>query len=329
MIKQLIGKLFFIWCLGYVYSCSAQEAAISYANEIKQEDLKELLYVYASDYFEGRKTGTPGQRRATDFLRHFYKSHQISAAKGTVDYYQNMKLRVDNQYVDSQNVVAIIEGDELPEEYLVLSSHLDHLGMKEGKIYNGADDDGSGTVALLEIAAAFQKAKSEGHGPKRSIIFLHVTGEEKGLLGSKYYTENPLYPLEKTFTNLNVDMIGRIDPKRSNPNPNYIYLIGSDRLSQDLHQLSENVNTTYSKLELDYTFNDENDPNDFYTRSDHYNFAEKQIPVIFYFSGTHEDYHKPTDTASKINYGLLEARTKLIFYTAWEIANKEQSIQLD
>lgn len=329
MIKQLIGKLFFIWCLGYVYSCSAQEAAISYANEIKQEDLKELLYVYASDYFEGRKTGTLGQRRATDFLRHFYKSHQISAAKGTVDYYQNMKLRVDNQYVDSQNVVAIIEGDELPEEYLVLSSHLDHLGMKEGKIYNGADDDGSGTVALLEIAAAFQKAKSEGHGPKRSIIFLHVTGEEKGLLGSKYYTENPLYPLEKTFTNLNVDMIGRIDPKRSNPNPNYIYLIGSDRLSQDLHQLSENVNTTYSKLELDYTFNDENDPNDFYTRSDHYNFAEKQIPVIFYFSGTHEDYHKPTDTASKINYGLLEARTKLIFYTAWEIANKEQSIQLD
>ena len=329
MIKQLIGKLFFIWCLGYVYSCSAQEAAISYANEIKQEDLKELLYVYASDYFEGRKTGTPGQRRATDFLRHFYKSHQISAAKGTVDYYQNMKLRVDNQYVDSQNVVAIIEGEELPEEYLVLSSHLDHLGMKEGKIYNGADDDGSGTVALLEIAAAFQKAKSEGHGPKRSIIFLHVTGEEKGLLGSKYYTENPLYPLEKTFTNLNVDMIGRIDPKRSNPNPNYIYLIGSDRLSQDLHQLSETVNATYSKLELDYTFNDENDPNDFYTRSDHYNFAKKQIPVIFYFSGTHEDYHKPTDTASKINYDLLEARTKLIFYTAWEIANKEQSIQLD
>lgn len=329
MIKQLIGKLFFIWCLGYVYSCSAQEAAISYANEIKQEDLKELLYVYASDYFEGRKTGTPGQRRATDFLRHFYKSHQISAAKGTVDYYQNMKLRVDNQYVDSQNVVAIIEGEELPEEYLVLSSHLDHLGMKEGEIYNGADDDGSGTVALLEIAAAFQKAKSEGHGPKRSIIFLHVTGEEKGLLGSKYYTENPLYPLEKTFTNLNVDMIGRIDPKRSNPNPNYIYLIGSDRLSQDLHQLSETVNATYSKLELDYTFNDENDPNDFYTRSDHYNFAEKQIPVIFYFSGTHEDYHKPTDTASKINYDLLEARTKLIFYTAWEIANKEQSIQLD
>lgn len=329
MIKQLIGKLVFIWCLGYVYSCSAQEAAISYANEIKQEDLKELLYVYASDYFEGRKTGTPGQRRATDFLRHFYKSHQISAAKGTVDYYQNMKLRVDNQYVDSQNVVAIIEGEELPEEYIVLSSHLDHLGMKEGEIYNGADDDGSGTVALLEIAAAFQKAKSEGHGPKRSIIFLHVTGEEKGLLGSKYYTENPLYPLEKTFTNLNVDMIGRIDPKRSNPNPNYIYLIGSDRLSQDLHQLSETVNATYSKLELDYTFNDENDPNDFYTRSDHYNFAEKQIPVIFYFSGTHEDYHKPTDTASKINYDLLEARTKLIFYTAWEIANKEQSIQLD
>ena len=329
MIKHTFNKLYLNLFIVIAYSCSAQETAIQYANEIKQEDLKELLYVYSSDFFEGRKTGTPGQKRATDFLRHFYKSHRINAAKGTLDYYQNMELLIDNQYVDSQNVVAIVEGDELPEEYLVISSHLDHLGMKEGVIYNGADDDGSGTVALLEMAAAFQKAKSEGHGPKRSIIFLHVTGEEKGLLGSEYYTENPLYPLNNTIANLNVDMIGRIDPKRDNPNPNYIYLIGSDRLSQDLHQVSESVNATYSKLELDYTFNDENDPNDFYTRSDHYNFAEKQIPVIFYFSGTHEDYHKPTDTASKINYDLLEARTKLIFYTVWEIANKEKSIQLN
>jgi Zn-dependent M28 family amino/carboxypeptidase len=122
--------------------------------------------------------------------------------------------------------------------------------------------------------------------------------------------------------------VGRLDPKRENPNPNYVYLIGSDRLSQELHDLSEAVNTKYTQLELDYTFNAEDDPNRFYFRSDHYNFAKKNIPIIFYFNGTHADYHKPTDTADKINYPVLAKRTKLIFHTAWELANREARIQL-
>ena len=321
--KQLLVIFLF-----FLISCRAQDQSLQYAKEIQDEDLRSLLYVYASDYFEGRRTGTVGQRRATDFLRHFYQSHQIEAAKGTDDYYQNMKLPVDGAKVETQNVVAIIPGEQLPNEYIIISSHLDHLGMRNGEIFNGADDDGSGTVALLEIAAAFQKAKKEGNGPKRSIIFLHVTGEEERLLGSKYYTKNPLYPLAKTVANLNVDMIGRVDPKRDNPDPNYIYLIGADRLSQELHNLSEMINTKYSQLELDYTFNDENDPNNFYTRSDHYNFANKNIPIIFYFNGTHQDYHKASDTAEKINYELLKKRTQLIFHTAWELANMEKRIQL-
>jgi len=321
--KQLLGLPLF-----FFISCAAQNQSLQYAKEIQQDDLKSLLYVYASDYFEGRRTGTIGQRRASDFLRHFYQSHQIEAAKGTDDYYQNMELQVDGIKVKTQNVVAIIPGNQLPNEYIVLSSHLDHLGMKKGVIFNGADDDGSGTIALLEIAAAFQKAKKEGNGPKRSVVFLHVTGEEENLLGSKYYTNNPLYPLAQTIANLNVDMIGRIDPKRNNPNPNYIYLIGADRLSQELHDLSELINTKYSQLELDYTFNDENDPNNFYTRSDHYNFAKKNIPIIFYFNGTHEDYHKASDTPEKINYELLQKRTQLIFHTAWELANRKNRIQL-
>ncbi|EDP94630.1 M28 family peptidase [Kordia algicida OT-1] len=231
--------------------------------------------------------------------------------------------------VSSENVVAIIKGSEKPEEYIVISAHLDHEGVKNGEIYNGADDDGSGTVAMLEIAEAFRKAQKEGNGPKRSIVFLHVTGEEKGLLGSRYYTDNPIFPLEQTVCDLNIDMIGRIDPKRTEGDRNYIYLIGSDKLSTELHNISEEVNKKYTNIELDYTFNDENDPNRYYYRSDHYNFAKNNIPVIFYFNGTHDDYHKPSDTVEKINYDLLENRTRLIFHTAWELANRDKRIVAD
>lgn len=300
-----------------------------FAASITAKELKENLYVYASDYFQGRETGTVGQRRAVDFLQNFYSTHGIEEAKGTDNYTQPMKLNIKGAEVETENVAAIIKGSKFPEEYIVISSHLDHIGIKKGKINNGADDDGSGTVALLEIAEAFKMAADAGQGPKRSLIFLHVTGEEKGLLGSKYYTNNPLYPLAQTMINLNVDMIGRTDPKREDKDPNYIYLIGADRLSQDLHDISEAVNTKYTQFKLDYTFNDEKDPNRFYYRSDHYNFAKNNIPVIFYFSGTHEDYHKPGDTPDKIMYDLLAKRTQLIFYTAWELANRTVKIRLN
>ncbi len=230
--------------------------------------------------------------------------------------------------VTSHNVLAHIKGRELPNEYIVISAHLDHIGRDGDKINNGADDDGSGTVALLEIAEAFKAAADKGIYPKRSILFLHVTGEEKGLLGSDYYTLNPTISLENTVANLNIDMVGRTDPERVG-DPNYIYLIGSDKLSTELHELSEEVNKDCCNVALDYKFNDENDPNRFYYRSDHYNFARFDIPIIFYFNGTHDDYHQPTDTPDKIEYDLLENRTRLIFYTAWEIANRENRIVVD
>ena len=235
----------------------------------------------------------------------------------------------DSEDVISENVVAYIKGSEKPNEILVISAHLDHEGVKDGEIYNGADDDGSGTVAIVEIAKAFKQAADAGHGPKRSILFLHVTAEEKGLLGSQYYTDvEPIFPLENTVANLNIDMIGRTDPKREGER-NYIYLIGSDKLSTELHNISEEVNQKYANVVLDYKFNDDNDPNRFYYRSDHYNFAKNNIPVIFYFNGTHADYHKPTDTPDKIEYDLLENRTRLIFYTAWELANRADRIVVD
>ena len=123
-------------------------------------------------------------------------------------------------------------------------------------------------------------------------------------------------------------MIGRIDETHKD-NPNYLYLIGSDKLSQDLHDISEEANEKFTQIALDYTFNDDNDPNRFYYRSDHYNFAKNNIPVIFYFNGTHEDYHRISDTPDKINYDLLALRTKLIFHTAWSLVNGENRPKLN
>lgn len=228
----------------------------------------------------------------------------------------------------SSNVLGYIEGTDKKDELVVITAHYDHIGVNGEEINNGADDDGSGTVASLEIAEAFMKAKQEGVGPRRSVLIMTVSGEEKGLLGSKFYTDNPIFPLENTVADLNIDMIGRIDEQHEG-NDNYIYLIGSDRLSADLHNLSEEVNKKCCGIELDYTYNDENDPNKFYYRSDHYNFAKNNIPVIFYFSGVHEDYHRPTDTPDKILYPKLANVTKLIFYTAWELANQDERIMLD
>ncbi len=480
---------------------------VKYAQTITEEELKEHLYTYASDEFEGRETGKPGQKKAVEYLKGQYEAMGISAAKGNGDYFQKVPLEVSkvpqgdmtigntifqlgediltfsaasgdyngivyagfgveengysdysgidvvgklvlikagepldingnyvvsgtreksawsnmseampkklelavekgalgvlyydttnfprykryfnymktnnsgrmqlaadsndnfmiilnkksaqalktdiekdaaakplpvkvkltitsgNDAVDSENVVAVLKGTEMPDEYVVISSHLDHIGVTaDGQINNGADDDGSGSVALLEIAEAFKEALKAGEGPKRSIVFLHVTGEEKGLLGSRYYTDiEPIFPLSQTVANLNIDMIGRIDPNRIG-NRNYVYLIGSDKLSTELHNLSEEVNAKYANLELDYKYNDENDLNRFYYRSDHYNFAKNNIPIIFYFNGTHADYHQPGDTPDKINYDLLQNRTRLVFHTAWEVANRENKIVVD
>ena len=229
-----------IFLLALNYSCSQESNSIKYSNTITEENLKDLLYVYASDEFEGRETGEKGQKLAVEFLREFYKENKIAPAENTEDYFQKLRLKLRGKvdWVESENVAAIIKGSEKPNEFIVLTAHLDHVGKRGEDIYNGADDDGSGSMALLEIAQAFKIAVKDGFRPKRSIIFLHVTGEEKGLLGSKYYVENPLYPLEQTIVNLNVDMIGRVDPQRELKNTDYIYLIGSDRLSTQLHEVS-------------------------------------------------------------------------------------------
>jgi hypothetical protein len=240
----------------------------------------------------------------------------------------SFKAERTTEEVMTENVLGFLEGTDKKDEVLVVTAHYDHLGKQDNVIYHGADDDGSGTSAVLEIAQAFSEAKKKGNGPRRSILFMTVTGEEKGLLGSEYYTDHPVLPLRQTVANLNIDMIGRVDDAHLD-NENYIYVIGSDKLSQDLHQLSEKANNDYSNLALDYTYNDENDPNRFYYRSDHYNFAKNNVPIIFYFNGVHADYHRPTDTIEKIAFDKMTAITKLVFFTAWEVANREERIKLD
>lgn len=239
-----------------------------------------------------------------------------------------MTVRTTARKITGENVLGYIEGTDLKDELVIITAHYDHLGKTEKGIYYGADDDGSGTVSLMEIAEAFVVAKNQGYKPRRSILIMPVSGEEKGLLGSEYYSENPVFPLEKTVADLNIDMIGRVD-KAHEGNFNYVYIIGSDYLSQDLHDINEKMNKAYSNLELDYTYNDRNDPNRFYYRSDHYNFARKGIPVIFYFTGVHEDYHKMTDTMDKLNYDKMAKIARHIFYTAWELANADKRPQVD
>ena len=247
-------------------------------------------------------------------------------------YNTDLQININKTTINLQStdVIGVMPGIEKPNEYIFITAHYDHLGMRDSIIYYGADDDGSGTTSVLQIAQAFAAARDKGYKPKRSIVFMTVSGEEKGLWGSEYYTNHPLFSLDSTSVDLNIDMVGRIDPARNyGDSTNYVYTIGEDKLSSDLMRISDSINNLYTHLELDRKFNDPKDPNRFYYRSDHYNFARKGVPIIFYFNGTHADYHQPTDTVDKINFELMSKRVKLVFYTAWEMANRKAMLKRD
>lgn len=262
----------------------------------------------------------------------FGSAKSNAAAFKPVKIKANIEARMAKEVrtLEGSNVVGFIEGSDpvLKDEYVIITAHYDHLGGSGDVIYNGADDNASGTSGVIAIANAFAKAKAAGIGPKRSVVCMLVSGEEKGLLGSRFYVEFPLFPLRNTVANINIDMIGRVDNRHAN-NPNYVYVIGSNRLSTELHEINEFANAVHTQLELDYKYNDPKDPNRFYERSDHYNFAERGIPAIFYFNGTHADYHKPTDTAEKINVEAAAKRAQLAFYTAWDLTNRPSRITVD
>jgi len=293
-------------------------------------------------YYEGAQTGLVSKKDEAIFYispklaTQLFNGKNLSESLQRVGKTTHHKINIQGAYKEkiefvSENVLGFLEGTDKKDEIVVITAHYDHVGTTDGKVYNGADDDGSGTVSVMEIAEAFSKAAQEGSRPRRSILFMTVSGEEKGLFGSQYYADyDPIFPLEKTVVDLNIDMVGRLGGDYIAKNePNYIYLIGSDKLSSELHELSEAANKKRDNLILDYKYNDEKDPNRFYYRSDHYNFAKNNVPIIFYFNGTHPDYHQPTDDIEKINFPKMTKIARLVFYTAWEIANRENRLKVD
>jgi Zn-dependent M28 family amino/carboxypeptidase len=254
-----------------------------------------------------------------------------SLEKGSYVAEVNIQTEKTVETLESSNVVGIIPGTDKKDEYLFLTGHYDHLGKRGNVIYYGADDDGSGTVGVMQMAEAFAAAAKKGNKPRRTLVFMTVSGEEKGLWGSDYYSEHPIFPLEKTTADLNTDMIGRVDTERKTADTlNYIYVIGHDKLSSELPIINEGMNKKYTNLVLDYKYDDPKDQNQIYYRSDHYNFAKKGVPILFFYDGMLQaDYHRPTDTVEKINFELMQKRTKLVFYTAWEMANRDNMLKRD
>ena len=283
--------------------------------------------------------------RRTNSVNNFYITDKVARAIFGDDYGRlesgtplsrvytadiKMSLQKTTHRLEASDVLGFLPGTDLKDQIVVISAHMDHLGIRNGEIYYGADDDGSGTVSLLELASAFAKARDAGKGPRRSILFLANSGEEEGLWGSAFYTDHPTYPLDHTTVDLNIDMIGRVDPHRNyGDSMNYVYVVGSDKLSTDLRPISEGTNKKFTKLELDYKFDDPKDPQRIYYRSDHFNFARKGVPIIFYFDGIHADYHRPTDTPDKIDYGLMAKRAQLVFFTAWDMADRNDMLRRD
>lgn len=282
-----------------------------------------LAHAYAKTVFGDRIAAAIARAKASEAFTAQDRFEQKAKAKFDYNKYRST--------VNASNVLGVIEGSDKKDEFVFVTAHYDHVGIINGQIHNGADDDGSGTVSIMQIGEAFAKAKAEGKGPRRTVVIMAVSGEEKGLWGSEYYSDNPVYPLDKTSVDLNIDMIGRIDTERMKDDTlNYVYVVGHNKLSSELPIINEGVNNKYTGLVLDYKFDDPKDPNRIYFRSDHYNFARKGVPVLFFYDGMlKSDYHKPGDDVEKIYWALMEKRARMIFHTAWEMANRDNMLKRD
>ncbi|MEX2583341.1 MAG: M28 family metallopeptidase [Gemmatimonadota bacterium] len=303
------------------------------AAEITPEGMRARIHFLASDELSGRDTWSPGLEAAAAYLVSEYHQMGLEPAGDDATFYQRYPFRArtgnlarsPNTVVEESfppNVVALLRGSdpELRDEYVILSAHFDHVGVgvpvNGDSIYNGADDNASGTSALLEVAEAFSTLAER---PRRSIVFLHVSGEEHGLLGSQYYSENPTVPIDRVVANINVDMISR-------NSPDSIVVIGKDYST--LGSTVDQVGQRHPELGL--TVSDDLWPEErFFYRSDHFNFARLEIPALFFFSGVHEDYHRPSDTVEKIDAEKASRVARLIFYTAQEVANSPTVPQWD
>ena len=336
MLKNIIVISLLLGCLGCLngtkkskqnhtsLNFTQNDTILRYIDSLSINHLKTHLKFLASDSLMGRKSGERGHWIGLEYITNFYKQKKIKSLDSS--YYQNIPDKYLPRKIDSTaNVIAVIKGQEIQNEYVVVSAHSDHLGVQNNNIYNGADDNASGTSALLEIARVFKAAEKNGCKPKRNIVFCHFTAEEIGKGGSKFFVENKTVPIPKIIANLNIDMIGRIDTKHQDGN--YVYIIGADRVSNGFENTIKKINKTYTNLQLDESYDTPNDPNRFFYRSDQYHFARQNIPVVFFFSGAHKDYHKSSDTEEKINYKALKKRAQLIFATTWQLAHQDKTFK--
>ncbi len=307
---------------------------------ITQARLKAHLEFVAHDLLEGRGTPSRGLDLACEYVATQLKLWGAKAAGDNVTFFQKFEIPgspADNKQY-TQNVVAIIPGSDpvLSKEYVAIGAHIDHVGMGQGsgdQIFNGADDDGSGTVAMLEMAHAFLTGTSK---TKRSILFVWHAGEERGLWGSAHYANNPTVPINSIIAQLNIDMIGRSRPVGDNKDsnkmltgPDSIYVVGSNRLSTELGKVLGDVNRGLYNLKYDYHYDEPNDPENIYMRSDHYNYAVKGIPIAFWFDGVHEDYHQVSDHVDRIDFRKLERVSRTIFASAHFLANRTTRPKVD
>lgn len=303
----------------------------------KEKSLTQLshhLHILASDSMEGRCTATDGQKKAADYIASYMEQmglQQIAKdSNGNMSWFQSwafVKRFGDKKkyYPYSENVMGVLPASEPSNEYIVLSAHYDHLGILKDTIYNGADDNGTGSSSLLEL---IRLLKERNGFRQRNILFIFFSGEEKGLLGSKHFSQNPVLPLNHIMCDINIDMVGRADSAHM-ADSNYVYVIGSNRISHTLDSILIASNNQDHPLQLDYTYNDPDDPQRLYERSDHYNFAKHGIPVVFFFSGLHPDYHKPTDDIEKINLNVLYWRMMLAYRLTINLMEYPEMLKAD
>ena len=319
--KQYITISFFFFC---VNGFAQQGELPNFAASILENDLRQHIRTLAADSMQGRQTGTNGAFMAADYIAGQFEIMNLYKP------YDSSYFQAFVTHASGVNVVGVVEGSDLKEQALVISAHYDHLGVFNGNIYCGADDNSSGVAAMLEIAEAFTAMARNNYPPRRSVVFIAFDAKEQKMAGSAYYVDNPLFPLQHTIANLNIDAVGRVEGS-PNGQRNYLLLVGANRVSSGLQDISDYVNSTRKlNLTLDYTFYNSPTFSDiFYLFSDQYHFGKYQIPVIYYMDGLHDDLNKPTDTEDRIDYKILRDRTQLIFYTAWELANRDGALKKD
>lgn len=323
---------FLLLCVLVSLTGFSQEAVKENPEAYLPSRLLNHLQVLANDSLEGRNTAQEGQKKAALYIIDQLKAYGLEPgfvdSNGVTSWRQSysfVKRFGDRReyYPEADNIIGLLKATSPSDEYVVISAHYDHLGIITDSIYNGADDNGSGSSSVLEIArrmATFSKER------KRNVLFVFFSGEEKGLLGSKHLTNHPFLPLSSIYVDLNVDMIGRADSTHA-ADSNYVYVIGSDKISLRLDSILKECNQKHEQLDLDYTFNSEKDPQRLYYRSDHYNFAKHGIPVVFFFSGLHEDYHQPSDDIEKINLFYLHKRMMLVYHLAQTLVNYPEPLK--